>query len=49
MIDGRGYQALGPLCVLHDGHCSLASVGLAKRLPAARSPPNREVRGLPVS
>jgi hypothetical protein len=39
MIGGRGCQALGPLCVLASSLCGLASVGLAQRLPAARSPP----------
>jgi hypothetical protein len=45
MIGGRGYQALGPHCVLALEHCSAIPDGSPNRLPAARGPPLRPGAG----
>ena len=39
MMSGRGYQALGPLCVLASDNCDAILVGSGHGFPAARGPP----------
>jgi hypothetical protein len=46
MIGGRGYQTLGPHCVLAPEHCSAIPVGSPYRLPAARGPPQPQAQDL---
>lgn len=46
MVGGRGYQALGPLCVLASDHCRATLADLAHGFPAARGPPMPSSAGL---
>jgi hypothetical protein len=46
MIGGRGYEALGPHCVLALEHCSAIPAASPHRLPAARGPPLPSGAGL---
>lgn len=39
MIGGRGYQALGPLCVIAPDYCGATFAGSAQAFHAARGPP----------
>lgn len=39
MINGRGYQALGPLCALAPDYCGASFGRSAQGLPAVRGPP----------